>query len=145
VKHKPLPPSKRGKLLGAYAVAIIGCTACRRKVIVLYREEIDEVRKNHSKQWWERTRNNQKEIIPLEELTWYGPKTCVKRICKLLPTNPRMEKVLTTIEARRSSDADFEIDRLAAPRASGTSSVRTRRSQQRPIGPAEAGDDDLKF
>jgi recombination protein RecT len=93
IKHQPImDPEKRGRLIGAYAVAKVN--AHDIKIAVLSREEIDEVRIKYSKSWKDHWVNDKKVPYTLEEIRWYGPKTCVHRVVKLLPTNPRLAKVL---------------------------------------------------
>lgn len=121
VRHQPLPPSKRGNLAGSYAVAVIGANL-PKKIVVMYREEIEEVKRKYSKQWKTKKVNNQDVEIPLEDVPWYGPKTCIHRVCKTLPTNPRMEKVLKAFDEEIAS---FEIEEAptatAAPAAEAPS------------------------
>lgn len=116
IRHRTLPPSKRGKLVGAYAVAVIA-PSLPKKIVHLHREEIEEVKRKYSKQWNTKKKGNVDVEIPLEDVLWYGPKTCVHRVCKLLPTNPRMQKVMQSIEEELAS---FEVE--DAP-ASATASV----------------------
>ncbi len=98
IKHTPLSPAVRGKLIGSYAVAIVS-QALPPKIKVMYNEEIDAIRLKNSHEW----KNGTLDSLPSH---FYGPKTCVKQICKLLPTNPRMEKVLKDLDVE---EAEFEI------------------------------------
>jgi recombinational DNA repair protein RecT len=123
IRHTPLPPAKRGALIGSYAVAIIGANL-PPKLKVMYNEEIDEIRKKHSHEWKEGTL----EQIPRH---FYGPKTCVKQICKLLPTNPRLQKVMAQLDEEEIADADFEITGGGAvDEANASQELVRRRSRQ---------------
>lgn len=136
VKHTPLPPSKRGALIGSYAVAIIGANL-PPKIKVMYNEEIDAIRKKNSHEW----KDGKLDELPGH---FYGPKTCVHQICKMLPSNPRMEKVLASFDNEEViPDADFEI--------TGAGAVDEALESGAPARPAEAreteaaSDRDLKF
>jgi phage RecT family recombinase len=137
IKHTPLPPAKRGALIGSYAVAIIGANL-PPKLKVMYNEEIDEIRKKHSHEWKEGTL----EQIPRH---FYGPKTCVKQICKLLPTNPRLQKVMAQLDEEEIADADFEITGGGAVDEANASQAGTAAQPTDRPEPESAGDRDLKF
>jgi recombination protein RecT len=93
VRHRPImDPSTRGELIGSYAVAKI--SAHDIKVVVMHRQEIDEIRLKHSKSWKEHWVDGKKVQYELEEIRWYGPKTCVHRIVKQLPKSPKLEEVM---------------------------------------------------
>lgn len=79
--HEPLPPSKRGDAIGAYAIAWIKDSP-KPKVVFLYQEEIMEFKKisqaSSSKYspWNEDGKDPQK---------WMWRKTCLKQLAKELP------------------------------------------------------------
>lgn len=97
LSHSPImSPAKRGKMIGAYAIADQG----RRvppKILVLSVEEIDKVRQQYSK-------THKKGDLPY----WYAQKTCVHRLAKLLPKNPELAKVVALFEAE-----DAGLDAIA--------------------------------
>jgi recombination protein RecT len=99
IEHYPiLDPAKRGDQLGAYAIARI--SHYMRKIVWLHVSEIEAVRQAHSKQW---------KLGPIPE--WYGPKTCVHRVTKELPKNPKLAEVLRDFakEEETIPDGDFEV------------------------------------
>lgn len=119
IEHKPImDPAKRGRLVGSYAVAKISRDDVQ--IVVLSRDEIDQSRMQHSKQWKDHYVKGQKEKVPftLEELPWYGPKTCVHRLAKFLPTSPKLEMVRREFEAEDTAEIDgpvVDIPALDAP------------------------------
>jgi phage RecT family recombinase len=98
IEHHPvLDPAKRGPQLGAYAIARI--SHYMKKIVWLHVTEIEAVRQAHSKQW-------KTGAIP----EWYGPKTCVHRVTKELPKNPKLAAVLHDFEEEEKiPDGEFEI------------------------------------
>lgn len=141
IRHSPMSPGARGRIAGSYAVAIVASNL-PPKIFVMHREEIEEL-KSKSKQWNTKKQGGKDIVIPLEEVPWYGPKSCVKRVCKLLPTNPRMEKVLATIEAEEIPDADFEI---STESGAGAMAAEPTANSNPPGEPkSDAVDDGLKF
>ncbi len=117
IRHQPIMDrAARGALIGSYAVAKIN--AHDIKIVVLSRDEIDDVRMKHSKQWKEHWVDGRKVPYTLEELPWYGPKTCVHRVTKMLPTSPKLAQVLAEFEQEETADADGALDpanQIAAP------------------------------
>lgn len=80
LEHEPLPPSKRGKMIGAYAILWQTFTNC--KASFLYVEEIETIRQTYSKQW------KSGDLPP-----WYAKKCAVKAVTKLLPKSPKLAKL----------------------------------------------------
>jgi recombination protein RecT len=89
LKHKKLPPSTRGSIIGAYAVAQMGHGIVKVEYVDI--ESIEAIRKT-SKQW-----NPEKagQVCP----EWYACKTVVHRLVKLLPKNPKLTRLLGRIDA----------------------------------------------
>lgn len=109
IRHRPiLDPGKRGQLIASYAVARVGTHDV--KIIVLSRDEVDEVRRNHSKQWKTHWVKGQQVEWTLEEIPWYGPKTCVHRVVKLLPTNARLATLIKEMESEDAITAGPVVD-----------------------------------
>jgi phage RecT family recombinase len=131
VRHRPAGMGKRGKLIGFYAVAKISRDDVR--VFVMSRDEVDQVRMQYSKSWKEHWVNNSKVPYTLDEIPWYGLKTCVHRICKLLPTTPKLAEVLRAFEAEEVAALE-EID---APNALATGGEQRQLSAPRSELPAE--------
>jgi phage RecT family recombinase len=107
VRHRPAAMGKRGALIGFYAVAKINRDDVR--VLVMSREEVDQVRMQHSKSWKEHWVDGKKVPYSLDEIPWYGLKSCVHRICKLLPTTPKLAEVLKAFQAEEVAQLE-EID-----------------------------------
>lgn len=104
VRHRPAGLGKRGKLIGFYAVAKINRDDVR--VLVMSREEVDQVRMQYSKSWKEHWVDGKKVAYTLDEIPWYGLKSCVHRICKLLPTTPKLAEVLKAFAAEEAEQID---------------------------------------
>lgn len=113
IKHRPLSSSKRGKLLGAYAVAITS-TMLPPKIVVLDYDEIEAVRQRYSKSW----KGTDKAPIKLESIPWYAEKTCVHRIVKLLPSTPGLEKIRHELDEEIVVEADDVGNEPITPSAS---------------------------
>lgn len=103
LEHQPLAPSQRGELIGAYA--ILWQTFTNNKAVFLYKEEIEEIRENFSKQWNERTVGE----LP----TWYAKKCAVKAVTKLLPKTPKVRGIIEQMQ-------EDEIIATSATRAIST-------------------------
>lgn len=88
IRHKKLPPSARGHMMGAYAVAHLGHGVVKVEVIDI--ESIEAIRKT-SKQW-------NPEKAGKECPDWYACKTAVHRLVKLLPKNPKLTRLLGRIQ-----------------------------------------------
>lgn len=87
--HTPLPPSERGeKWIAAFAIAWIRDTS-KPKVIVLYKEEIEKIKKlsqgatSEYSPW-----NSDKDAF-----LWMPRKTAIKQLVKELPKTKEVEKV----------------------------------------------------
>lgn len=85
------------KIVAAYAIARIkfGYT----KQVVMTADEIDEIRQQYSKQW---------KSGPLPD--WYAVKTCVRRLVKLLPQNPRLASAMAKIEDEQQVELGEGVD-----------------------------------
>lgn len=92
IRHRPLGAPANRAITHAYAIARI--RQGYDELVVLTREEIDAVRREHSKSWNTKWEKGQQVPIALEEIPWYGMKTCVRRVAKLLPSNPRLTAAL---------------------------------------------------
>jgi phage RecT family recombinase len=107
IVHEPIwSPAKRGRMLGAYAVAKINRYDLR--IFVMDIAEIERIRKAHSKI----CSPDKVPICP----DWYARKTAVHQLVKLLPMNPRM-RVLSALFEQENEEADVDptviIDRAA--------------------------------
>jgi recombination protein RecT len=86
IEHMPRPfdtPDERGPLVGAYAYAKISAYEC--KIVVLSKQEIDDIRREFSFEWKDGA---------LDEIPWYAVKTAVHRLAKQVPTSPRLAQLL---------------------------------------------------
>lgn len=84
LEHHPLPPSQRGAVKGAYAIAWLTRSQAVSKF--LYQEEIEEHREEFSKQW------NAETVGECPK--WYGRKCAVKAATNLLPKTPKLRGIL---------------------------------------------------
>jgi phage RecT family recombinase len=84
LEHHPLPPSKRGDVIGAYAIAWLTRSHAVSKF--LWQEEIEEHREEFSKQWNAQTVG--------ECPKWYGRKCAVKAATNLLPKTPKLRGII---------------------------------------------------
>jgi phage RecT family recombinase len=113
IEHYPLlDPRARGKQAGSYAIARL--SGYIKKVVFLSLEEIEKVRAAHSKQW---------KTGPLPD--WYGPKTCVHRVVKLIPKNPKLAEIIRQFDEEEIADAEFEVVGAAAAGSTPHSADRT--------------------
>jgi recombination protein RecT len=86
IKHTPLPPDKRGKKIGAYAVATLSND--HKMFEFLWAEEINKGREL-SKSAWKSGKDGKKEInessiwVKFEDDMW--KKTAIRRLSKYLP------------------------------------------------------------
>jgi recombination protein RecT len=88
--HKPLPPSKRGKeWVAIFAIAWLR-DSVKPKVIVLYKEEIDQIKKLSQGANSEYSPWNSSEKDPF---LWMPRKTGIKQLVKELPKTKEIEKV----------------------------------------------------
>lgn len=98
LRHRPeTDASKRGPMLGAYAVAHLRFNAVMIKWLPV--TEIDEIRATYSKQW------KAGELEP-----WYARKTAVHQLAKMLPKNTRLAQALKAFE-----EEELELTELDAP------------------------------
>lgn len=96
IVHEPIwSPTKRGPMLGAYAVAKINHYDLR--IFVMDIAEIERIRKAHSKVC-------SPEKVPVCP-DWYARKTAVHQIVKLLPMNPRM-RILSALFEQDETEAE---------------------------------------
>ena len=103
LRHKA--SENMGAITHAYAVAEIkqGSFA----FVVVNREQIDAIRSKYSKSWYKRKNG---EVIPLDEIPWYGMKTAVRRLSPMLPKNARFAAALMFAdEVEPVPTADFEV------------------------------------
>lgn len=96
LRHKPSGAPGARKITHAYVIARV--SGNEDVILVLARDEVEAVRRK-SKSWSNGT---------LEEIPWYGMKTAVRRVAKLLPSNPR----LTAALAKLGLTAEVEGDAL---------------------------------
>jgi phage RecT family recombinase len=106
LQHDPIGKST-APVLRAYAFAEIkqGSFA----VECMTKEQIDAHRKRYSKSWWKDKSGN---VIPLEEIPWYGKKTCVRQLSSVLPKNPRLAAALMFEKQAEEEDipeGSFEV------------------------------------
>jgi recombinational DNA repair protein RecT len=103
LKHKAA--DDMGPITHAYAIAEIKQQSF--VFVVLNREQIDATRREFSKSHWKRKNG---EIIPLDEIPWYGKKTAVRRLSPMLPKNARFAAALMFAdEAEPIPSTDFEV------------------------------------
>lgn len=127
IRHRPLADgTKRGALLGAYAVAKV--TRNDVKIVYMPVEEIDAIRLAKSKSW----KNG-----PLSAIPWYARKTVIKQLCKTLPKNRELARVMALFE--REDDA--ELDELESPALDQSRQIASETApRQRQLPPAVALD-----
>jgi phage RecT family recombinase len=98
IEHHPIVDgAARGKMLGAYAWAVIS-QRVPMKISVMSVAEIEKIRQEKSK--------SNKEG-PLQD--WYARKTLVHQVTKSIPKNRRLAEVLKDFDQEEIPDADFEI------------------------------------
>jgi recombination protein RecT len=95
IEHRPLAPSERGKLRGAYAIARVNAWTIKIEWMEL--ADIEVIRSKS--QSWSRG----------ECPAWYAKKTVVNQIAKLLPKNPRLTPILAEIAAEEREEFGREI------------------------------------
>lgn len=96
LKHVPRTQGEGGKIVGAYAIADLRFN--RFKVEWMTAAEIDKIRTEKSKSW----KNG--------HLTdWYARKTVVRRLCKTLPSNKKLQDVLKYDDAEGEEIPDAEV------------------------------------
>jgi phage RecT family recombinase len=85
VEHQvEMQPSKRGKVIGAYAIARLSQT--ENQVAEISAEEIDGIRRKWSEEFG---------AGQLEDMLWYPRKTAIHRLVDLLPLKPTTRALLT--------------------------------------------------
>lgn len=94
--HTPRMKGVGGVILGAYAIADLRFN--RFKVEWMTAEEIDAIRKEKSKSW---------KAGPLTD--WYARKTVVRRLCKTLPSNAKLQQALKFDDAEGDDITDAEV------------------------------------
>jgi recombination protein RecT len=104
--HRPIhDPAKRGALMGAYC--ILRLPGGRDVFEFMSIEDIEAIRAN-SKQWGPK----KVPVCP----PWYAKKTIIRQVAKLVPKNPKFERVLEVIDDElaggRTDDetADWTVD-----------------------------------
>jgi hypothetical protein len=100
IYHEPMDPATRGEQLGAYGVAFIN--QWLQIPVYLSVAEIEEVRAK-SRAWSPAVLQRMGASADLPY--WYGPKTCINRLVKLLPNNPRLSRILGFTKA----EEDYEF------------------------------------
>jgi phage RecT family recombinase len=99
IHHVPAWREPPGKMVGAYAVAFINNTI--KKVAWMRLDQIEKIRAK-SRQW---SPDRVKECPD-----WYACKTAIHRLCKDLPKNPALAKVLARFEREDVEDHGSPID-----------------------------------
>jgi recombination protein RecT len=131
IRHRPIfDKAKRGKLIASYAVAKVNSTDI--KIVVMGVDDIEAVRQKYSKQW---------KGGALEDIPWYGPKTCVHRVVKLLPTSPKLAKVLAEFDeedalAGAAARTELPVADVMRQLESGDSSASSAGVEARSQSPA---------
>lgn len=111
LKHVPSKKAaERGAIIGAYAIADHGFNrAPTIKYVPI--ADVNAIRARLSKQWKE-------GVCP----PWYAMKTAVHQMAKLLPKNPRLVKVLATLEEDEVETEELPaggpVATIEAPRSS---------------------------
>ncbi len=135
IEHHPImDPTKRGAMIGAYAIATLN--HYRSQSVVLSTAEIEQVRQQYSKQW-------KSGELPY----WYAQKTCVHRLAKLLPRNPALAQVIALFEREERDLEEAEpglepgqrIDPVASP-AAGSDPLADQAPQNQEPAAASNGD-----
>lgn len=87
VHHVPAERD-RGAILRAWSA--IETKLGSFQITVMNREEIDAIRRQFSKSWWQKSG----EVIPLEDIPWYAAKTVLRQGAKYAPKSPRLAAAL---------------------------------------------------
>jgi phage RecT family recombinase len=107
VEHQPIGKSKAPILYG-YAIAEIKQGAFSLEVMTA--EAIDAHRQRYSRSWW---LDDNKKVIPLEEIPWYGKKTPLRQLSNVLPKSPRLAAALIyekQADEEEIPEAEFEVE-----------------------------------
>lgn len=96
IRHVPIvDPKVRGRMIAVYAVARLSHSMV--KIHVMSIDEVDVVREKFSRQW------NDGPCPP-----WYAMKTAIRRLAKLLPSNPKLAALLAKFRPEQPDDPDAE-------------------------------------
>lgn len=97
LEHHPIAGiAERGAMIGAYV--IVHVRGGLQLVEFMGVEEIDQIRKQYSKQW---------KSGPLTE--WYARKTVIRRVAKHVPKNPRLARILAEIDREEVVEVPAEL------------------------------------
>jgi phage RecT family recombinase len=108
VEHQPIAKSD-APIIWGYALAEIKQGAF--SIEIMSREAIDAHRRRYSKSWWKDKKGN---VIPLEEIPWYGKKTPMRQLAPVLPQSPRLSAALMfakEVEEEEIPEGSFEVER----------------------------------
>lgn len=95
LRHVPITdPAKRGKMIGAYAIARLSFGIFKTMFVPI--DEIEAIRAK-SKSWAPKSYGN--KTVNEECPYWYALKTVVHRIAKELPATPRLALALRQLQA----------------------------------------------
>lgn len=113
IEHKPImDPTKRGRLVGAYAYAQM--TTVHSIIVEMHRDEVEAIREEYSQQWKKKTvwENRQpKDVpLPLDEIPWYCEARVVHRLSKKVPMRGKLAEIM----AEDGADAD-DLEGIEAP------------------------------
>jgi phage RecT family recombinase len=103
LQHDPIAKST-APILRAYAFAEVKQGSF--SVECMTKEQIDAHRRRYSRSWWKEKNGRE---IPLEEVPWYGKKTCVRQLSSVLPKNPRLAAALMFEKQAEEAVEDDEI------------------------------------
>jgi phage RecT family recombinase len=95
LRHQPIA---RSKAAITHVYCVLHLPFGRKAFEVMLAEEVEEIRKKHSKQWKEG---------PLP--AWYAKKTIIRRTAKTLPKNPELAQFFSVLETDEIN-LDEEID-----------------------------------
>lgn len=132
IDHVPAMPRKKGALI-THAYCILHLPFARFAFDVMAASDIDEIRQRYSKQW----KNG-----PLP--AWYAKKTVIRQVAKTVPKNPRLAKVLATMDAERAVEFDTlpEAKQIEALRDEDEIVVPASVDDRAPIDEREPGDEE---
>jgi recombination protein RecT len=103
LKHVPRLSGAGGKIIGAYAIADLRFN--RWKVEWMTAAEIDAIRTSKSKSW------SRGDLVD-----WYARKTVVRKLCKTLPSNAKLQQALIHDDTEDPTlDGANEVASLPAP------------------------------
>ncbi len=106
LKHQPKLSGNGGKIVGAYAIADLRFG--RFKVEFMNVDEIEAIRRK-SKSW----KNGE---LP----DWYGRKTVVRKLCKTLPQNAKLQQALRFDDADPEEIPDGQYSAVEPPKQIGS-------------------------